>query len=163
MNQKKHLRTCLAAMLLWLFALGCQTKDYNTLTENHKALQTYRQGIWGVRYIQNEENGTGEDLKDTTTKISINVMGELAEEDMLDIMDYYELTRNASFDKNSRYLGERSTDYTCYATFFQGETDEEICRIKYKNGQKEEPTQEEDGLFPFAGWRSSKEEIGEMP
>lgn len=37
MNQKKHLRTCLAAMLLWLFALGCQTKDYNTLTENHKA------------------------------------------------------------------------------------------------------------------------------
>lgn len=39
--------------------------------------------------------------------------------------------------------GEWETDYTCYAVFYRGETDEVIRRIKYCNG-KEAVIREED-------------------
>ena len=31
----------------------------------------------------------------------------------------------------NHYIGERESDFTCYAVFYRAGTEEEICRIKY--------------------------------
>ena len=52
------------------------------------------------------------------------------------------------------YLGERDTDFTCYAVFFDGESDKEIRRIKYLNREEVTPTEEEEPMFPSSFMRS---------
>ncbi len=47
------------------------------------------------------------------------------------------------------YLGERDTDFTCYAVFFNGESDKEIRRIKYFNGEEVTPTEERTDVSLF--------------
>ena len=81
---------------------------------------------------------------------------------MLGIMDYYELTRNCKFVGNE-YVGERETDFTCFAVFFRGDTDEEVRRIKYLNGKEVQAADEEENNFPHPEVSTSAEDLGEWP
>lgn len=149
-RSKIYLCVILAVLCLGLFSAGCQRKDeYNEILENHRAVKLFEEKIWWPRYTNDRDEYTDR-IKSKTTFVSINVLGELSEEDMLEIMDYYEFTRNADFGTGTTYLGERDTDFTCYAVFFEGETDKEIRRIKYFNGKEVIPTEEEEPLFPSA-------------
>lgn len=151
---KSYLCIALAVLCLGLFSAGCQQKDeYNEILENHRAVKLFEEKIWWPRYTRDSDEYTDR-IKSKTTFVSINVLGELSEEDMLEIMDYYEFTRNADFGASTRYLGERNTDFTCYAVFFDGESDKEIRRIKYFNGEEVTPTEEEEPMFPSSSMRS---------
>ena len=94
-------------------------------------------------------------------RVSLNVNGDMTEKQMLDVMDYYEFTRNASFDENLQYKGETDTNYNCYAVFYRGETDEEIRRIKYHNGKETEPAEKEKSMFPIPELHS--DQVSENP
>ncbi len=156
----KFLRIFTIVILLSCLIFGCGSKDYNAMQEKHAAVKTYREGKWKVRYDKCVQEGTDRITK-TLLYISINVEQELTEEEMRDIMDYYEFTKNAQWDGNNHYIGERETDYVCYAVFFRGETDEEIRRIKYCNREEVEILEEEMSYFPKPHMYSSEEEIGE--
>ena len=143
----KFIRIFSLAVLLSILVFGCGSKDYNAMKENHRAVTTYREGKWEVRYNSKGQQYTDR-IKSTTFFLSVDMLEELTEEEMLDIMDYYEFTGNARWDANNHYMGERETDYTCYAVFFRGETDEEICRMKYFNGKEVEISEEEQSLYP---------------
>lgn len=138
-----------------LVAIGCiftvghfRHRDINDLVESHEAKEMYRNGIWKARYIR-----TGADISDETgdwvheVRVSINVMQDMTEDDMLTIMDYYEMVENASYVGGS-YEGEADRDYVCYAVFYQKDTDKEIRRMKYRNG-KEEKITEKDNPYDF--------------
>lgn len=139
-----------------IFAIGhFRHKDLNEMVENHKAMQMYRDGIFDVRYerLQVEDSDDSKEFS-----ISIDVKKDMTEEDMLCIMDYFEMTNNASY-VGSSYEGEQDTDYTCYAVFYRGDTDEEIRRMKYFNGEEVEIT-ENDNPYSFPG-PEKKSERGE--
>ena len=163
---KRYDKIIVVFLLLILFSAGCGTEKqssveaYNEKQENHAATKTYREGYWKVRYNCWSHDYTDR-IKSTTFTLSVDVYKDLTEQDMLDIMDYYEFTRNSQWGMDGEYLGERETDYTCYAVFYRGGTDEEIRRIKYCNG-KEVVIQEEDKYcFATPESHSSEEEIGE--
>ena len=153
-NLQNNFCIVLAVLCLGLFSGGCQIKDkYNEILETHRAVKLFEENIWWPRYTRDYDEYTDR-IKSKTTFVTINVYGELSEEDMLEIMDYYEFTRNANFGTGTRYLGEHDTDFTCYAVFFEGESDKEILRIKYFNGKEVTPTEEEEPMFPSAIMRS---------
>lgn len=156
----KLLRIFPIVILLSSLVFGCGSKDYNAMQEKHAAVKTYREGKWKVRYNSLGQEYT-DSIKSTTLFLSVDVLEELTEEKMRDIMDYYEFTKNAQWDGNNHYIGERETDYVCYAVFFRGETDEEIRRIKYCNREEVEISEEEMSYFPKPHMYSSEEEIGE--
>ncbi len=153
-KMQKYLYAMFAALCLVVFSAGCQGTDkYNEILDNHSAVKLYQDGIWKPRYTSDTAEYTDR-IKSKTTFVSINVLGELTEENMLEIMDYYEFTRNAYFGSGTKYLGERDTDFTCYAVFFQGETEEEIRRIKYYNREEVAQTEEDEPMFPSPVMRS---------
>ena len=153
-----------STVILWsCLIIGCgsmSAEKYNAIQENHAATKTYREGKWKVRYDNMTQQYSGK-IESTTYILSVDVLGELTEEDMLDIMDYYELTVNAHLDANNRYKGERETDYTCYAVFYKGNTDVEIDRIKYFNGEEVEIPEEEQSYFPKPNMNRGEQETGE--
>ena len=153
-----------STVILWsCLIIGCgsmSAEKYNAIQENHAATKTYREGKWKVRYDSMTQQYSGK-IESTTYILSVDVLGELTEEDMLDIMDYYEFTGNAQWDMNNRYLGERETDYTCYAVFYKGNTDEEIDRIKYFNGEEVEIPEEEQSYFPKPNMNRGEQGTGE--
>lgn len=159
---KKYLLATAAVILLSCFIFGCGKKyhgaeEYHAMQEKHAAAKTYRDGVWTIRY----NCWMNDQAYNSTFCLTVNVQKDMTKEDMLDIMDYYEFTKHAQWDRNGNYMGEWDTDYTCYAVFYKGNTDEEICRIKYSNG--EEVKIQGDDKYCFAGPqnRSSEEEIGE--
>lgn len=154
---KIRIGTVFLIVLLACLAGGCGKKDYNKMVENHAAVKTYRDGVWGVRYYSASNQSSGERITDTTVQLSVDVKKDMDKKQMLEIMDYYERTRNAWFEDSaddSVYKGELDADYTCYAVFYRGDTDEEICRIKYFNGEETEPSREEASAFPMAALRN---------
>ena len=157
---KKFFRMIVAGIILASLVIGCESKDYDAMQEKHAATKTYRDGVWKVRYNSVVHDYAGE-IKGVTLYLSVNVEQEMSEEDMLDIMDYYEFTRNAQWDYNNHYIGEREADYTCYAVFYRSGTEEEIRRIKYYNGKEVEIPEEEQSYFPKPDMHSSESEIGE--
>lgn len=161
---KKYLLMIIVVVVFFCFAAGCRQKQdsYSERVESHPAMKLYRDGVWKIRYRSDSQEYTDE-IKSTTTRLTIDVKKNMTEEDILDIMDYYELTRNARFDFDGSYIGERETDYTCYAVFYQGETDQETRRIKYYNGEEVEIPEEEKGYFPSPASHTGENEIGEWP
>lgn len=153
---KKNLWVITAVVLVICSVLGCGYKDYKAMQEKHAATKTYREGMWRIRYNCWTDSNQG-----TTFCLSVNVRRDMSEKDMLDIMDYYEFTKNAKFDSNNHYIGERETDYTCYAVFYQGDTDEEIRKIKYYNGKEVEILEKDLYCFATPESCSSEDEIGE--
>ncbi len=152
-----------------LVAIGCiftighfRNKDINDLVESHEAKEMYRNGIWKARYIRHS-GGTSEETSEwfTAMHISINVMQDMTEEDMLTIMDYYEMIYNASYVGDS-YEGEADKDYFCYVVFYRKDTDEEIRRMKYHNGKEEKITEKDNPYdFPSPDKEQPENERGE--
>ena len=150
---KTFFQMLVAGVILACLLMGCGRKDYNAMSEKHAATKTYRDGVWKVRYYNNVEEYAGE-VKGVTIYLSVDVEREMSEEDILDIMDYYEFTRNAKWDN------QREAEYTCYAVFYQSGTNEEIRRIKYCNGKEVEIPEEEQSYFPKPDMHSSMDEMG---
>ena len=154
---RKFQRCVVIVAVLWAcLASGCGKKSYSEIVESHAAMKTYQDGLGQVRYISEGANMVGEELTETTVYLSVDAGKSMTEGQMLEVMDYYELTRNGLFDKNSYYQGERESDYVCYAVFYQGDTDEEIRRIKYRNGKEAEVTEEDSSVFPLPGMHTDK-------
>ena len=66
---------------------------------------------------------------------------------MMEILDYKELCQHSEMDDTGAYLGEKDSTWTCYAVFYRGDTDEELKRIKYVNGESVEITEEDEERF----------------
>ena len=156
---KTFFQMLVAGVILACLLIGCGSKNYNAMQEKHAATKKYRDGVWKVRYYNNVEEYAGE-VKGVTIYLSVDVEREMSEEDILDIMDYYEFTRNAKWDNQNHYIGEREAEYTCYAVFYQSGTNEEIRRIKYCNGKEVEIPEEEQSYFPKPDMHSSMDEMG---
>ena len=94
---------------LVLFAAGPREErdSYTEMVEGHNAFKLFKDGVWEIRYISHMVEYTDR-IKSTTVRLSVNMNRELSEEEMLGIMDYYELTRNCKFVGNE-YVGERET------------------------------------------------------
>lgn len=134
-----------------LFALGRGSRpDISELSEAHPAVKMYREGVWTGRY---EGCYVNDAAGDRSVRVSIDVQKEMSREDMVSILDYYELVWNARY-VGSSYMGERENDFTGYAVFFLGETDEELGRVKYFNGKEAEIAEEDAPFFPQAYMRS---------
>lgn len=144
---KKYLCTAIVLILAAFFIVGCGKKDFFEMKEKHPATKTYRDGKWEIRYGSRTQDYTDR-IKSTTFFMSFDVIEDLTEKEMLDIMDYYEYTGNAQWDMDGQYIGERKTDFTCYAVFFREGTEEEIRRIKYCNWKEVEIPEEEQSYFP---------------
>lgn len=157
----KKMKVCFVILIILLACLisGCG-KSYDDILENHAAIEMYRDGVWSVRYISENTIVPSGNVESVMVQLSVNVDKEMTEEQMLEVMDYYEFTRNALFEKGE-YKGEQDADYSCYAVFYRGDTDEEIFRIKYQNGKETEPTEEEESVFPMSGMHT--DEVGEDP
>lgn len=158
----KKIQSSVVVLIVLLVCLvgGCG-RSYDDILENHAAIKMYRDGVWNVRYFSMNTNTTTSGITESVTvQLTVDVNGDMTEKQMLEVMDYYEFTRNAWFDGKT-YKGEQDADYSCYAVFYRGDTDEEIRRIKYHNGEETEPTEEEKSIFPMPGLRT--DEVGENP
>lgn len=131
------------AFVLCLFA-GC---GHELDISNNEAVKMRDDGVYDVRYTSSVVGFTGDIAGEVVDRVSINVYKEMGEDDMINILEYYELVHNAEYSANG-YEGERDEDFTCYAVFFEGDTDNEITRIKYVNHEKVEITDEDKGYFP---------------
>lgn len=151
--------------LLILFAAGAGVREerdpYTEMVEGHTAFKLFKDGVWEIRYISHLVEYTDR-IKSTMVRLSVNMNRVLSEDEMLQIMDYYELTRNAKFVGN-HYVGERETDFTCFAVFFCGNSDEEVRRIKYMNGKELEAADEEKNNFPHPAVYTSDSDLGDWP
>ncbi len=156
---QKYFKYCLVVILIF-FTAGCNSNNYDAMVENHKAMDLYRDGVWEVRYIKEAANSA---TSETVITLSIDVLKDMTEEDILTVLDYYEFTRNAAWDANQSYVGERESDYSCYAVFYKNNTNEEIRRIKYCNGKEVVPSEEDKWEFAPPELRSSDVEKGETP
>lgn len=146
----KHLYA--VVLLVAIVLSGCGQKNYDRLIEDHKAMSLQEDGVWEIRY---EKIRSDPSIDATTAIISINVKKDMIEDDMLEIMDYMELQYNADFDEAGVYQGKKEdAEFSCYAVFYRGDTDEEIKRIKYVNGKSVEITKEDDVYFASPEFRT---------
>lgn len=155
-----------STLFLLIFMSGCsqpfgkKEDKYNETVEKHKAIEMYRAGVWEERYEYVTQQYTSK-IESTTLKVSIDVQEKLSKEEIKEIMDYYEFTKNASFDNSGAYIGPMEIDYTCYAAFYKKDTDELLECYKYKNGEFVTATKEEEGNFPKANEHSKSLSGGE--
>ncbi len=159
---KRYLQVITAIVLLSCVVFGCGAKnhgakEYGEMQENHPATKTYRDGMWTIRY----NCWTDDYAHNIIFYLSADVHKDMTKKDMLDIMDYYEFTKHAQWDMAGNYVGERDSDYTCYAAFYRGDTDEVIKKIKYHNGEEAEVLEEDKYFFASPESHSSQDEIGE--
>ncbi len=123
---------------------GCGTRDLGKMISDHKAEKMYDEGVWEERYghwTMKEE--IGEEI----FTLSVDVKKDMSEDDMMEILDYKELCQHSEMDDTGAYLGEKDSTWTCYAVFYRGDTDEELKRIKYVNGESVEITEEDEERF----------------
>ena len=160
---KKYRKVYKVATIAVFLMIGCiftighkERLDINELSDNHRAVKMYGDGVWTGRYVgQFEDYATG----NRSICLSIDVRKDMSREDMVSILDYYEMVWNAKY-VGEAYMGERDNDFTGHAVFFRGDTDEEIARIKFFNGEEAEIMEEDEALFPRAYMRSNPEETG---
>ena len=159
----KHGKIYTLITIVVFLAVGCvftvgrfERKDISKVAHEHRAAKMYHEGVWNLRFSSYGGNdATGE----TTMQLSVNVYKDMTKEDMLEVMDYYELVGNAAYSGGGRYLGERETDYSSWGIFYRGDTDEALMRIKYVNGQEVEVTEDDKWFFP-APYRQKEEDFG---
>lgn len=149
---------CAAVLSAAIALAGCGALDYDKMLHTHKAMSMMEDGVWEKRYEEDTEYPATDEMK---IVISVNVKKDMSEDDMLEIMDYLELQNNASFDDAGIYVGESDMDYTCYAVFYRGDTDEEIKRIKYVNGESVAIGEEDEGCFAGPELRDVHDEESE--
>lgn len=119
---------------------------------NHNAVKMEDEGIWGCRYNESSINDNDEMI----CRLSINVYKDMSEEDMLDVLEYYELQLNAEYEEMSsgakKYVGERDSDFICYAVFYKDTTDEVVGKYKYMNRKVADYTESEEKYFLNPVW-----------
>lgn len=131
-------------VLAVVLCTGCGTRDHDKMIQNHKAAEMQSEGIWEERYIEWTDSVYG---KEDACILSVNVYKDMSEDDMLDVLDYYKLCLHYETDDTGAYVGGRDTTWTCYAVFYREETDEELKRFKYVDGESVEITAEDEEQF----------------
>ena len=140
---RRVVKLCVIVGMVVACMTGCQS--YQEMLDNHEALKMQSDGIWVERYMERWEDEPGEQAK-RTVKLSANVLKDMTEEQMLDVLEYYELFFNALLEGDV-YTKERDVDFICYATFYRGETDEVIRKFKYVNHKSVTITAEDEDQF----------------
>lgn len=113
MGMKKiQVRVVVLIALLACAVSGCGRKDYNEMVENHAAIKTYRDGVWDVRYFYGNTSVSSESVESVVVRLSVDMNEDMTKEQMMEVMDYYEFTRNALFEKGE-YIGKQDAEYTC--------------------------------------------------
>ncbi|MEY8518118.1 hypothetical protein AALC25_14690 [Lachnospiraceae bacterium 29-84] len=153
---KKYRIACLVALLLAAIAVGCGQKDLDTVLKGHKAMKLYQEGVWEPRYENASASGSGSKNETLQIVLSIDVKEEMSETDRMEVLDYYYVKT-----KDLYITDGDSIDCSCYAVFYQGDTNEELFRVKLRNGVEEELTDDDNSIFPLPGMRT--EVMGEWP
>lgn len=138
-------RLCAIVGMVVVCMTGCQS--YREMLDNHEAVQMQNDGIWEERYSSLRFDDS--EQEGCTLRLSVNVRKDMTEEQMLVVLDYCELWYNAFLDleNNKEMTRERDSDFTCYAVFYQGDTDEVIRKFKYVNHESVEITEEDNYGF----------------
>lgn len=158
MGKRKNFYKAMALALCIIVSCGCGT-DHELDLNNHEAMKMRDAGVYEVRYHSSRIGyNSSETIGGVLDCISINVNEEMSEEDMLTILDYYELVHNGDISVVDGYKGERDEDYICYAVFYEGNTDNELQRIKYFNNKKVDITDEDEAYFPPPYFRDESED-----
>lgn len=156
---REYRRLYIVLVLVAFLAVGC--KSYDQMLEDHVAVQMQNEGVWEERYDEVKEEYEPGIVGERTLQLSVNVMKDMTEEEMLDVLDYYELLHNAFFDLEKREnTKERDVDFTCYAVFYRENTDEVIRKFKYVNHESVTVPEEEEDYFASPIFRSNIQ--GEM-
>ena len=113
--------------------------------ENHSALSMKEEGYWDERYSTWKTSDQGE----WHVEVSINTKKDMEEKDMLKILDYYmlNLTESGLADKAA-----------VYGVFYKEDTDEEISRFKYVDGESTDIPAEEQYYFPAPALHNQNDE-----
>lgn len=138
-------------LVVCLFSLLCACDkdnyaEYSKKTDNHAAVKMKEEGIWVERASVASNNDDG----DITFRLSANVYKDMTEEDMLSVLDYFELVYMADFDETDTsliYRGMRDADFTAYAVFYKENSDDVLGKFKYVNGKSVEYTDDEKYEF----------------
>ena len=156
---KKSFAMFMILLILMSFT-GCNFgKDYEETVESHPAFESYKEGEWEVRYLcaTNSDNMGG--ITEVRIILSVDVNREMTKKQMTEILDYFELTRNARFE-NGEYKGNADAKFICYAVFYQGDTDEELWKVKWDGKEECEITKDDEGMFAKPQMCSSEDEKG---
>lgn len=139
---KKFFQLVILAVLCMLCIIGCRHKA-ETLQEN---------GIWEERrmvLLQKDLNSDQEEVN-----LSISVLRDMTEEEMLQVLDYYEkdIFTDTGASEKVNFGGEeveiREREVTmCYAIFYKGNTDEVLKEFKYADGKNIPLTEEDETYF----------------
>lgn len=143
MGKRKDFYKVIVLALCISVICGC---GHEFSLDDHGAMKMRDEGVYEMRYQSSRLHYNGEINGEVLDRLSVNVNKEMSEEDMLTLLDYYELVHNKDNKADGRK--ERDEDFVCYAVFFEGDTDNEITRIKYVNHEKVEITDEDKAYFP---------------
>lgn len=114
--------------------------------ENHEAIALYRDGVWEERFEAHFDDHAGRIAK-VQVNLSIVVKKDMTEEDVMKVLDYYELRNNMASGPGGGEVRKRTDNYNCYATFYEEGTDKLLWKYKYHNGEIVTPTELEEGIF----------------
>jgi len=132
---------CLCVLFV-IMLIGCNKDNQDIL--NHNAMKLEEEGYYEIRYESALGDGDSEPLICT---VSVDVLKDMNEDQMLDIARYMELCYMTILDSNMKPIGRRENDFECYMVFYKGNTDEEIEKIKYINGERVEIIEEDNHKF----------------
>lgn len=145
-------------ILAVVLCVGCGTRDLGQMIEDHKAETMNEEGVWERRY----ERMKGHSDEDMIHILSVNVLKDMSEDDMREVLDYYELCLNSEMDETGAYVGKRDNSFICFAVFYRGDTDEELKRFKYVDGESVEITEEDKEWFAGPELRDVDDEMEEL-
>lgn len=131
-------------MFVVFFLPGCREN-----LEDHSALSLQEDGFWEERYSTCKMTDQGK----TYAVASVNVKKDMGEKDMFKILDYYRLNlvEGSGFDV-------KEEEAVVYAVFYKGDTDEEIGKFKYVNGESVNIAEEEQYYFPAPNMHNQYDE-----
>lgn len=141
---------CILILLMIFVMTGCY-KRYDQILHDHKADKMFEDGVWEYRYQVCQMDPATDSM---VIPCSINVNQDMSESDMLEVMDYFRIQLHSDMDEEGIWLGISEGDFTVYAVFYKGDTDEVIRKIKYVNGESVKITGEDEAKFPSPDMRS---------
>lgn len=142
---------CIIVGMVGACMTGCQS--YQEMLENHEAMKMQSDGIWQERYMERWEDEPPGPQSARTVALTVSVLKDMTEEQMFDVLEFYELFFNALLEGDV-YTKERDADFTLYAAFYKGDTDELIRKFKYVNHESVTITEEDEYQFVSPIFRS---------
>lgn len=138
---KVYFKAVVIIMIMVFMITGCGKKE-SKIIRNHKASQMKENGVWDERYSQ-YSNVISDDGYLITMSVSISVITDMTEQDMMDVLDYYEL----KIQEQTETSIDNGYVIKIYAEFYKQDTNEELFKAKYVNGKIETYTSEEETNF----------------